>query len=309
MKSSAIRCLTLFTLVLLLTLGLVSACAQLKPSPPPTQPKPPSTQPPAVSENQTPAVSENQTPEEAPPVNEAGNEAKWYTIGTFSSKGNDSIPPFRIYGTELRITWTIDTEYPESAALDLIVYFSPSGSIWKTATFKDSSSGDIIYLVEPGGNRDFSIKVMARNLLYWTITLGDNAPVITSSPIKITYIHYKGTVYPPNQETCCCYERVEPDEYVVIKNLSENPVKMGGWVLKNISKPSPHFTFPSHFIADPGEIIRVYTDEYHLETGGFCFYYIQGDIWSNDKPDIAVLYDAQGYEVSRKSYAVPTNNE
>ncbi len=305
MKNKAIRYLISFTVLLFLTTNLVVACAQPNPSPPPTPPKPPPTQP--------PAVSENQTPEEAPPVNEVGNEEKWYTIGTFSGERNDTIPTFRIYGTELRITWTIDTEYPESAALDLIVYFSPSGSIWQTATLKGGSSGDITYRVEPGGNRDFLIKVTARNLKYWTITLEDNAPATNLSPIKITLVHYNGTVYPPMPEAACCtYERVEPDEYVVIKNLSEDYHDISGWTLKNISRPTiPSFTFPRFMpvLLVPGEIIRVYTDEYNAETGGFSFYYGTGNIWRNDKPDIAVLYDARGNEVSRKSYAVQTENE
>jgi hypothetical protein len=156
----------------------------------------------------------------------------------------------------------------------------------------------------------------------------------TSSPVLITYIRYKGTVYLPDPETCICYKRVEPDEYVVIKNLSETYVKMGGWVLKNITKGYPSFTFPLNFIFGPGQIIRVYTDEIYpecgtwLEFGGdskapycenpgkiwFSFNWAAGDIWSNEKPDVAVLYDAQGNEVSRKSYAVPiemneTNSE
>src|SRR4030066_1935769 len=122
MKSKAVKYLISFTVLLFLALNLV-VCAKPNPSPSLTPPKPPPTQP--------PTATENQPPDEAPPVNEAGNEEKWYTIGNFSSKGNYSIPTFRIYGTELRITWTIDTEYPESAALDLIIYFSPSGSIWK----------------------------------------------------------------------------------------------------------------------------------------------------------------------------------
>jgi hypothetical protein len=154
----------------------------------------------------------------------------------------------------------------------------------------------------------------------------------TSSPVLITYIRYKGTVYLPDPENClgykCCilhYKRIEPDEYVVIKNLSETSVKMGGWVLKNITKGYPSFTFPLNFVFGPGQIIRVYTDEIYpecgawLEFGGdskapycenpgkiwFSFNWAAGDIWSNEKPDVAVLYDAQGNEVSRKSYAVP----
>jgi hypothetical protein len=147
----------------------------------------------------------------------------------------------------------------------------------------------------------------------------------TSSPVLITYIRYKGTVYLPDPENCLCYKRVEPDEYVVIKNLSETYVKMGGWVLKNITKGYPSFTFPLNFIFGPGQIIRVYTDEIYPECGTwlefgedskapycenpgkiwFSFNWAAGDIWSNEKPDVAVLYDAQGNEVSRKSYTVP----
>jgi hypothetical protein len=147
----------------------------------------------------------------------------------------------------------------------------------------------------------------------------------TSSPVLITYIRYKGTVYPPDPESCLCYERVEPDEYVVIKNLSETHVKMGGWILRNITKGYPSFTFPQDFVFGPGQIIRVYTNEIYPECGAwlefgegakapycespgkiwFSFNWGAGDIWSNETPDVAVLYDARGDEVSRKSYAVP----
>ena len=318
MKDEAIRYLISFTVSLFLTLNLVVACTQPAPSPP--SPVPPRAQP--------PTTTENQTPEEAPPVNEAINEKEWYTIGTFSGKGNDTIPPFHIYGTEWHIVWTIDAEYPENAALDLLIHFhNESGSIWKTVTFTDGGSGDITYPVDPGGNRNFFIKVIVQNLRYWTITLEDNAPAATSSPVLITYIRYKGTVYPSDPEECVCYKRVEPDEYVVIKNLSETYVKMDGWVLKNITKGYPSFTFPLNFILGPGQIIRVYTDEIYpecetwrefgtkapyCENPGklwFSFNWAAGDIWNNEKPDVAVLYDAQGNEISRKSYAVPTKNE
>jgi hypothetical protein len=134
-------------------------------------------------------------------------------------------------------------------------------------------------------------------------------------------------MYPSDPEEGVCYERVEPDEYVVIKNLSETYVKMDGWVLKNITKGYPSFTFPLNFILGPGQIIRVYTDEIYpecetwrefgtkapyCENPGklwFSFNWAAGDIWNNEKPDVAVLYDAQGNEIFRKSYAVPTKNE
>ncbi len=53
----------------------------------------------------------------------------------------------------------------------------------------------------------------------------------------------------------------------------------------------------------PGQTVLVFTDEIHCQYGGLSFNYGQGDIWNNAYTDIAVLYDAQGHEVSRKSYA------
>lgn len=109
------------------------------------------------------------------------------------------------------------------------------------------------------------------------------------SNVQITYIFYDGLVY-----------RVESDEYVEITNLGNEPQDLAGWVLKDISEGYPSFTFPSYVLA-PGQSIRVYTNEIHPEYGGFSFGYGKA-IWNNSDPDTAVLYNAQGQEVSRKSY-------
>ena len=53
----------------------------------------------------------------------------------------------------------------------------------------------------------------------------------------------------------------------------------------------------------PGQTVLVFTDEIHCQYGGLSFNYGPGDIWNNAYTDIAVLYDAQGHEVSRNSYA------
>jgi len=106
--------------------------------------------------------------------------------------------------------------------------------------------------------------------------------------VQITNIFYDGIV-----------ARTESDEYVEISNLGSTPVDLAGWVLKDISG-SPSFTFPS-YILQPGQVARVYTNEIHSEYGGFSF----GSgtaVWNNSNPDTAVLYDAQGKEMSRKSY-------
>ena len=107
--------------------------------------------------------------------------------------------------------------------------------------------------------------------------------------VQVTHIFYDGLV-----------PRVESDEYVEITNLGDQPQDLAGWVLKDVSEGYPSFTFPSYILA-PGKSIRVYTNEYHPEWGGFSFEYSRA-IWNNSEPDVAVLYNSHGNEVSRKSY-------
>ena len=109
------------------------------------------------------------------------------------------------------------------------------------------------------------------------------------SAVKITKIFYDGLE-----------QRTESDEYVEIKNLGSESVDLEGWVVKDTSEGYPSFTFPA-YILQPGNSIRVYTNEIHPEYGGFSFGSGKA-IWNNSSPDTAVLYNAQGQEVSRKSY-------
>ncbi len=111
----------------------------------------------------------------------------------------------------------------------------------------------------------------------------------SASDVQITYIFHDGLVF-----------RTESDEYVEITNLGDQAQDLAGWMLKDISEGYPSFTFPSYILA-PGKSIRVYTNEYHPEWGGFNFEYGRA-IWNNSEPDIAVLYNNQEEEVSRKSY-------
>ncbi|HEX73833.1 MAG TPA: hypothetical protein G4N93_01605 [Dehalococcoidia bacterium] len=113
-------------------------------------------------------------------------------------------------------------------------------------------------------------------------------PIIVEN-VQITYIFYDGLV-----------PRVESDEYVEITNRGDHPQEITGCVLTDISEGYPSFTFPSCILA-PGKSIRIYTDEYHPEWGGFSFEYSQA-IWNNTEPDVAALYDNQGREIYRKSY-------
>lgn len=113
-------------------------------------------------------------------------------------------------------------------------------------------------------------------------------PIIVEN-VQITYIFYDGLV-----------PRVESDEYVEITNLGDQPQELTGCMLMDISDGYPSFIFPFYILA-PGKSIRVYTNEYHHEWGGFSFEYSQA-VWNNSEPDIAVLYDSQGKEISQKSY-------
>ena len=94
--------------------------------------------------------------------------------------------------------------------------------------------------------------------------------------------------------------RSESDEYVEIVNLGSAARDMGGWRLVDISDGVPELIFPAYLL-EPGETIRVYTDELHAETGGFSF--DQGSaVWNNDEPDTAALFAPSGQLASTKSY-------
>jgi len=107
--------------------------------------------------------------------------------------------------------------------------------------------------------------------------------------VQITKIFYDGAV-----------PRVESDEYVEIANLGSEPVDLKDWVLKDITDGKPSFIFPSYLLQS-GESIRVYTNEIQSEYGGFSFG-SETSVWNNSSPDTAALFNAQGQEVSRKSY-------
>ncbi len=94
--------------------------------------------------------------------------------------------------------------------------------------------------------------------------------------------------------------RTEADEYVQIANTGDTPVELEDWRLVDVADGSPTFTFPAHLL-QPGETVRVHTNQEHTEWGGFSFRYGIA-IWNNSEPDAAGLFNAQGVEVSRKTY-------
>jgi len=295
------------------------ACEIATPSPSATKP---ATQPPATSENQTP-------PETSPPE-QTTNEAEWSIVQTFTGKESETTPPFHISGTEWRISWTADVQSPEHAIFDILVYPQDKAGVFtKRISYLEDTSSDTVYIY--GGGRDYYLKVFAANLSNWTIMVEDHCTQKFTSPVQITKISYTGMDYYVMPFGTTAFIVFEPDEYVEIKNKSDSPQNITGWVLKNITRGEPAFVFPAvqpcscelysspekciencypprPCVIEPHKSIRVYTDEVHSESGGFCFYYHLGDIWNNETPDTAVLYNAEGQEVSRKSYIISDRN-
>lgn len=305
-------------LALLLACSSMYACRQSAEGPlTPTTP-----QPPTQAENQTPP--EASQPEPSPEETATGTE--WSTVQTFTGKESKDTPPFNISGTKWRIIWTADVQYPEYAVFNILVYPQDTpGLITKRISYSEGASGDTAYIYE--GGQDYYLKVIAANLNNWNIIVEDYADQKLICPVQITHINYKGmtTLYTIETNEIIM---VEPDEYVEIKNFGDSPQNITGWVLKNLTKGGPAFTFPtfrpcscewygnvidciencyppSPCIIEPHRSIRVYTHEPHYESGGFCFYSLF-NVWDNETPDTAVLYNVEGQEVSRKSYVIPT---
>ena len=94
--------------------------------------------------------------------------------------------------------------------------------------------------------------------------------------------------------------RTESDEYVEISNFGDGPQDLIGWTLIDATEGTPQFVFPS-YVLQPGGVIRVYTDMFVAEWGGFSF--ARGSaIWSNERANVAALYDQAGQLVSSNSY-------
>ncbi len=129
-------------------------------------------------------------------------------------------------------------------------------------------------------------------------------PITTPTPVPTPTIVATTTETPNLSIDCIFYDgvvpRTESDEYVQIVNAAGISVDLSNWSLKDVADGSPTFTFPTYTIA-PDETIRVYTNEVHSESGGFSFGR-GSSIWANSEPDTAALFNAQGQEISRKSY-------
>ncbi len=134
----------------------------------------------------------------------------------------------------------------------------------------------------------------------------DTPPPIATSPPTATP---EPTATPPPAEAqleivCVFFDGVvkttESDEYVVVRNAGNAVAQLAGWILIDSADGKPEFVFPDYLLG-PGVSVRVYTNEVHLEHGGFSFGSGRA-IWNNTDPDTAALLDPGRREVSSATY-------
>ncbi|MFC5057309.1 lamin tail domain-containing protein [Saccharothrix xinjiangensis] len=106
--------------------------------------------------------------------------------------------------------------------------------------------------------------------------------------IAITQVRHKGEV-----------KGSQADEFVEIVNRGSAPGNISNWVL-GADDAGQDFTFPPGTVLQPGQRIRVYTNQVHPQWGGFS--YGKGrPIW-NDQGDTAKLRDTGGTTISTLGY-------
>jgi competence protein ComEC len=168
---------------------------------------------------------------------------------------------------------------------DTLARLLASGStIWRTdrnGTIIVTSSDGISYQVIPS---------IAGELIFLPLVNRVETQSPTSTPpvignIVITNIFYDGA------------GNLEPDEYVEIRNNESYPIHLEGWTLSDIANHV--YTFPN-FTIQPGQVCRIYTNEYHPEWCGFD-YGFGSAIWNNTG-DCAYLRDFQTILIDEYCY-------
>jgi len=148
-------------------------------------------------------------------------------------------------------------------------------TIWRT-----DKNGTIIVTSSDGTSYQVIPSITGKYIFLPIVNRGESqsptpTPPITSD-IVITTIFYDGA------------GSLEPDEYVEIRNDSNNPIQLEGWTLRDIANHI--YSFPNYSIL-PGQVCRVYTNEHHPDWCGFN--YGSGTAIWNNSGDCAYLHDNQ----------------
>lgn len=106
--------------------------------------------------------------------------------------------------------------------------------------------------------------------------------------VVLTHVEHKGQV-----------KRTQADEYVEVMNRGTVAADISGWVL-GADDAGQDFRFPPGTVLQPGQRIRIYTNQVHPQWGGFS-YGSGRPIW-NDKGELAKLRDTDGNTVSQFGY-------
>lgn len=98
-------------------------------------------------------------------------------------------------------------------------------ALWQTIDCPESGKGEKIFPIESVDGEEFFLKVFATSSVRWIIRIQDNLPETPRYAAEISPICYRGTRYLRDTQNCVCYEVVEPDEYVAIRNSGEHTQK------------------------------------------------------------------------------------
>jgi hypothetical protein len=110
-------------------------------------------------------------------------------------------------------------------------------------------------------------------------------PVPTSGVVHIADIRFRGS------------GQSQPDEYVELRNDDVGAIQLRNWTLRDDAQHI--FRFPS-LVMQPGQVCRVYTNEYHPEWCGLS-YGSMSPIW-DDSGDCAFLKNAQETPIDTQCY-------
>lgn len=131
-------------------------------------------------------------------------------------------------------------------------------------------------------------------------TLAPAAGVSTKQggpPVFITDINYDGKV-----------PTTEADEYVVLTNGRASPLDISGYYIYVATSGSQGstFTFPKNSMLKPSASVRIYTNEIHMETGGYSFG--SGRALWNNRGGLAVVKDNNGKKIGEFKYAAASKS-